>query len=134
MLLYIMPKMVSECLEYASVQKRIIFIWNKFRLINRKCACDHSDDRLLIFVRLPITTDSWKIACATQNKQTRTVCFLSPRQDSGIENPQLIGWKSYCITNYGRSYINMSKNSKDSMGTVYRHGWKCSKDSLGYLI
>jgi hypothetical protein len=33
------------------------------------------------------------------------VCFLSPSQGSGIENTQLVGYKSYQITNHGRSYI-----------------------------
>ena len=32
------------------------------------------------------------------------VCFLSPRQGSGIENTQLVGYKSYQTTNHGRSY------------------------------
>jgi hypothetical protein len=33
------------------------------------------------------------------------VCFLSPRQVLGIENAQLVGYKSYQITNHGRSYF-----------------------------
>ena len=36
-------------------------------------------------------------------------CFLSPRQGSGIENTQLIGWKSYPTTNHGRSYYRVYK-------------------------
>jgi hypothetical protein len=57
-LLYAKLKMVSECVEYASDHKRIIFeiYFDYFRLINRKCASDYSDDRLLFFVQLPITT------------------------------------------------------------------------------
>jgi hypothetical protein len=43
--------------KHASEQKWVIFEINfdYFRLINRKCASDYSDDRLLFFVWLPIT-------------------------------------------------------------------------------
>jgi hypothetical protein len=57
MLLYTKTKMVSECVEYVSDHKRIIFQidFDYFRLINRKCASNYSDDQSLFFVWLPIT-------------------------------------------------------------------------------
>jgi hypothetical protein len=57
-LLYRMSKMVSECVDYDSDHKRMVFELhsNYFRLINQECASDYSDDRLLFFVQLPITS------------------------------------------------------------------------------
>jgi hypothetical protein len=34
-----------------------------------------------------------------------SLCFISPRQVSGIENTQLVGYKSYQIPNHGGPYI-----------------------------
>ena len=48
---------MGECMDYDSDREKMVFEINSdyFRLINQKCASDYSDDRLLFFVRLPIT-------------------------------------------------------------------------------